>query len=127
MFSKFTVITDHNSLCYLETANLGAVEQHWVTQLVELNFEVLYKPGRLNTNADADALSCLPSGQHPKREDTEKDFIRINPEEVRACLWPALESKQRETDVKVALQASIKKVVNGYNWDEIKVLQRRDP
>lgn len=45
-FPKFTVITDHNPLRYLETANLGAVEQHWVAQLAELNFEVLYKPGK---------------------------------------------------------------------------------
>ncbi len=125
MFSKFTIIPDHNPLRYLETANLGAVEQCWVTQLAEFNFEVLYKPGRLNTNADA--LTRLPSGEHPEREDTDKDFIRMNSEEVRACLWPAQESKQREADVKVAVQASIKKVVNGYNWDEIKALQRSDP
>ncbi|RXN11584.1 Transposon Ty3-I Gag-Pol poly [Labeo rohita] len=125
MFSKFTVITDHNPLRYLETANLGAVEQRWVAQLAELNFEVLYKPGRLNTNADA--LSRLPSREHPEQEDTEKDFIRLDSEEVRACLWPGREYKQREIDVKVAVQASIKKEVNGYNWDEIKAWQRSDP
>lgn len=125
MFSKFTVITDHNPLRYLETANLGAVEQRWVAQLAELNFEVLYKPGRLNTNADA--LSRIPAREVPEQEDTEKDFIRLNSEEVRACLWPAQESKRGETDVQVAVQAFIKKVLNGYNWDEIRALQRSDP
>ncbi|KAJ7998494.1 hypothetical protein DPEC_G00205510 [Dallia pectoralis] len=122
MFSKFTVITDHNPLRYLGTANLGAVEQRWVAQLAELNFEVLYKPGRLNTNADA--LSRIPSSEVPEQEDTEKDFIRLNSEEVRACLWPAQESKQGEADIRVAVQASIRKVLNGYSWNEIRELQR---
>ncbi|KAJ8016011.1 hypothetical protein DPEC_G00002690 [Dallia pectoralis] len=124
MFSKFTVITDHNPLRYLGTANLGGVEQRWVAQLAELNFEVLYKPGRLNTNADA--LSRIPSSEVPEQEDTEKDFIRLNSEEVRACLWAAQESKQGETDVRVAVQASIRKVLNGYSWNEIRELQRSD-
>lgn len=122
MFSKFTVITDHNPLRYLETLNLGAVEQRWVAQLAELNFEVLYKPGRLNTNADA--LSRIPSREVPEREDTEKDFIRLNSEEVRTCLWPAQEFKWGKTDVQVAVQASIKKVLNGYSWDEIRAARK---
>lgn len=124
MFSCFTVITDHNPLRYLETANLGAVEQRWVAQLAELNFEVMYKPGRLNTNADV--LSRIPSSEVPEQEDTEKDFIKLNSEEVRACMWPAQESKQGETDVRVTVQASIRKVLNGYSWDEIRELQRSD-
>ncbi|KAL1254904.1 hypothetical protein QQF64_012965 [Cirrhinus molitorella] len=59
------------------------VEQRWVAQLAEFNFEVLYKPGRLNTNADA--LSRLPSEEVSEQEDTEKDFIRLNSEEVVPC------------------------------------------
>lgn len=43
--SKFSVVTDHNPLRYLETANLGAVEQRWMAQLAEFDFEVYYKPG----------------------------------------------------------------------------------
>ncbi|KAK3536658.1 hypothetical protein QTP86_015450, partial [Hemibagrus guttatus] len=63
----------------------------------------------------------------PEQEDTEKDFIRMNSEEVHACLWPGQEAKQGRTDIKLAVQASIQKVVNGYNWDEIRALQRSDP
>lgn len=87
LFAKFTVITDHNPLHYLETANLWVVEQSWMAQLVELNFKVLYKPGQFNTNDNA--LSRLPSGEHTEQEFTEKDFIQMNSEEVCACLWPA--------------------------------------
>ncbi len=125
MFSKFTVVTDHNPLRYLGTANLGAVEQRWVAQLAEFHFEVLYKPGRLNTNADA--LSRLPTKEEPERDDTEKDFIRISSEEVHACLWPPHETKREDVGIQLAVQASVRKVVNGYSWDEIMKLQKSDP
>lgn len=38
--SKFTVITDNNPLCHLDTARLGAIEQRWVAQLAVFDFEV---------------------------------------------------------------------------------------
>ncbi len=31
--SKFTVLTDNNPLCHLNTAKLGAIEQRWAAQL----------------------------------------------------------------------------------------------
>ncbi|KAK3548504.1 hypothetical protein QTP70_013350 [Hemibagrus guttatus] len=54
-------------------------------QLSEFNFEVCYKPGRQNTNADV--LSMIPCGIEQEKEDTEKDFIRLTSDEVRAYLW----------------------------------------
>lgn len=45
---------------------------------------------------------------------------------MRACLWPVQESNQGETEIQVAVQASIKKVLNNYSWDEIRELQRSD-
>lgn len=70
LYAKFTVITDHNPLQYLKTANLGAVEQRWVAQLAEFNFEVHYKPFRLNQNADV--LSHITEVLEPDTEDTER-------------------------------------------------------
>ncbi|KAL7883683.1 hypothetical protein SRHO_G00013410 [Serrasalmus rhombeus] len=125
MYSKFTVVTDHNPLRYLETANLGAVEQRWVAQLAEFNFEVCYKPGRQNTNADV--LSRIPSREEPEEADLGKDFIRLNAEEVRACLWPAAEKRKDEPSTPVALQASVKKRIVGFNWGEIQEHQKSDP
>lgn len=86
VYSKFTVVTDDNPLRYLETANLGAVEQRWVAQLAEYDFDVHYKPGRENTNADV--LSRIPHVQEPEVSDTDKDFLIIQADEIRACLWP---------------------------------------
>ncbi len=95
------------------TANLGAVEQRWVAQLSEFNFEVCYKPGRQNVNADV--LSRIPWGIEPEKNDTGKDFIRLTSDEVRACLWPGKGEESDESTVRVAKQAVIKKGVDGYS------------
>ena len=53
----FTVITDNNPLTYLRSAKLGALEQRWAAQLAQFNFEIKYRPGKVNP---ADALSRMP-------------------------------------------------------------------
>ena len=56
----FTVTTDHNPLTYVQTsAKLDAVGHRWMAELGTYNFDVSYKPGRWNSNADA--LSRCPS------------------------------------------------------------------
>lgn len=57
--NKFTVIADNNPLKYLSTAKLGAYEQKWASQLAEFDFEIKYRPGKQNVNADV--LSRLPT------------------------------------------------------------------
>ena len=57
---EFTVITDNNPLTYvLSSAKLDATSQRWIAALAAYNFEIKYRPGK--NNADADALSRLPS------------------------------------------------------------------
>ena len=51
--STFTVYTDNNPLCHLQTSKLGATEQRWMSQLAMFNFDIKYRPGRHNSNADA--------------------------------------------------------------------------
>ena len=56
---KFTVFTDNNPLTYvLTTAKLNATGLRWVGELSDFNFDIKYRPGRSNT--DADSLSRLP-------------------------------------------------------------------
>lgn len=56
--SEFTVFTDNNPLTYaLSTAKLDATGQRWVAELSNYTFNIVYKPGKLNT--DADALSRI--------------------------------------------------------------------
>ena len=52
--SKFVVFTDNNPLAYLQTTmKLGATEARWAAQLAQFDFEVKYRSGRSNANADA--------------------------------------------------------------------------
>ncbi|KAL6484142.1 hypothetical protein MHYP_G00061870 [Metynnis hypsauchen] len=61
--NKFIVYTDNNPLSYLQSAELGAVEQQWASQLALFDFQLKYRPGAANRNADA--LSQLPAPPEP--------------------------------------------------------------
>ncbi|XP_042338496.1 uncharacterized protein LOC121939556, partial [Plectropomus leopardus] len=56
---KCIVYTDNNPLSHLSTAKLGATEQRWAAQLASFDFEIKYRSGKSNSNADA------LSRQHP--------------------------------------------------------------
>lgn len=54
----FDVYTDNNPLTYiLTTAKLDAMGHRWVASLGPYHFNLYYKPGKLNS--DADALSRI--------------------------------------------------------------------
>ncbi|RXN22039.1 Transposon Ty3-I Gag-Pol poly [Labeo rohita] len=50
---RCVVFTDNNPLSHLESAKLGATEQRWAAQLAVFDFEIRYRPGKSNSNADA--------------------------------------------------------------------------
>ena len=78
----FTVYTDNNPLTYvLSTARLNAVGHRWVGELADFHFDIKYRPGKMN--ADADTLSRYPVGfQHQIDEHSES----VSPEVVSA-VW----------------------------------------
>ena len=56
--TKFEAITDNNPLTYiLTTAKLDAIGQRWVAALSNYNFDIKYRSGK--KNADADGLSRI--------------------------------------------------------------------
>ena len=68
----FDVFTDNNPLTYiLTTAKLDAMGHRWVASLGPYNFNLHYKPGKLNS--DADALSRI-------------DWRSVMVEEVKATM-----------------------------------------
>ncbi|KAK3108916.1 hypothetical protein FSP39_018571 [Pinctada imbricata] len=57
--NTFTAITDNNPLTYvMTTAKLDATGQRWVAALTNYTFDIRYRPG--SQNADADSLSRIP-------------------------------------------------------------------
>ena len=50
--STFEVWTDNNALSHLQTARLNATEQRWVARLNTYDFQLRYRSGRKNANAD---------------------------------------------------------------------------
>lgn len=67
----FTVYSDNNPLTYiLTTARLDSTRHRWVAELADFNFDIRYKPG--TQNGDADGLSRMPLDESQMREFTEK-------------------------------------------------------
>ena len=57
---SFMAVTDNNPLTHvMTTPRLNATSQRWIAELADFNFEIRYRPGRYNL--DADALSRFPS------------------------------------------------------------------
>ena len=79
---EFVVYTDNNPLTYvLTSAKLNATGLRWVGELADFNFEIRYRPGRLNT--DADSLSRIPADFKTYMDScTEK----IAPENLQASI-----------------------------------------
>ena len=58
----FKIVTDHEPLQYLQSQNtLSPRQARWLDRLSEYQFTIVYKPGRLNTVADA--LSRRPAAK----------------------------------------------------------------
>ena len=57
---KFTVYTDNSSITWLykQKTPTGRIAR-WIFRLLEYDFEIIYKPGKLNANADA--ISRIPN------------------------------------------------------------------
>jgi hypothetical protein len=71
--SKFIIFTDHQSLQWLMKATTPARLVRWALRLAEYDFEIKYRKGEENANADA--LSRLPSDEDIN--DTEKIVLNV--------------------------------------------------
>ena len=74
--SIFEVFTDKNPLTYILTsAKLDATGQRWVAALSIYNFQIFYRSGRSNKNADA--LSRIPWGQEEIVGSQKMDAVTV--------------------------------------------------
>lgn len=51
--SRFTVVTDHKALVWLQTAKHTGRLERWALKLQEYNFQIIHRPGKSNLVADA--------------------------------------------------------------------------
>lgn len=80
--NEFTVLTDNNPLTYvLTTARLDATGHRWLAALSAYNFDVKYRPGV--SNANADILSRLPKRMRDESEDTDTDIDMTDHDEYK--------------------------------------------
>ena len=80
---KFVVYTDNNPLTYvLSSAKLNATGLRWVGELAEFNFEIKYRPGRVNIDAD-----CLSRPPPDIQEFMESCSAKISLDVVQAALY----------------------------------------
>ena len=79
---QFTVYTDYNPLTYITTsAKLNATTQRWVNELSDFKFDIRYRPGRVNK--DADTMSRLPLDIEKYIESCSQ---KVSPEEIMAIM-----------------------------------------
>lgn len=78
----FTVYTDNNPLTYvMSTARLNATGHRWVGELSDVHFDIKYRPGK--SNADANTLSRFPV----KLEDNLGQYPEIVSPDVVLAMW----------------------------------------
>lgn len=68
--NRFTVVTDNNPLTYvLTSAKLDATGHRWLAALASYDFDIQYRPGTANVNADL--LSRLPQKWREHQQDID--------------------------------------------------------
>ena len=76
--SRFHVITDSNPLTYLVTsAKLSPIDHRWLSSLAVFDFEISYRCGK--ANGDADGLSCIPVSDGEGNRDVLSDEQYLRP------------------------------------------------
>ena len=93
--ANFTVVTDNNPLTYaLSKVKLDATNHRWLSALAPYDFNIIYRPGKLNT--DADILSRYPGTVEDHMEEIPKDTIKVV---CGAIVTPPVETLHMSVDI----------------------------
>ena len=107
------VYTDNNPLAHLSSAKLGAVEQRWASELAVFDFDIKYRSGRSNRNADA------LSRQHPSGSTELQGLV------PGTALPTALQRTVPTAPVALATQATMT-ALPGHSLSDLRSLQAAD-
>ena len=111
---KCVVFTDNNPLSYLKSAKLGATEHRWAAQLAAFDFEIKYRSGRSNQNADAlsrQYMSGVSLGEHT----------------LPGTLVPVCLQQASPPAPVVSATQSVMAVFPGHSPSDIRSMQETDP
>jgi len=127
----FTVYTDNNPLTYImTTAKLNAVGYRWVGELSDFRFDIKYRPGKVNV--DADSLSRCPMDINNYitecTEELSSEIVKTTWEGTRAAeqkdvAWVAALNQVQEDRI----ESDAGEVLGKLSHDELQKAQRLDP
>ena len=137
---KFKVITDNNPLTYFRSAKLGALEQRWASQLEQFDFDIQYRPGKINP---ADALSRMPLEPSPEPlltvvppevatvNDLQCEQLAVDPTPTAGVLGdtmaPVLPLDKEEEPDETAVPEAATEVLPRLSLADLQQLQQQDP
>ena len=82
---RFTLVTDHRPLVWLHNIkNPASKLARWKLRLAEYDYNVVYKPGRINSNADA--LSRNPI-DNLRNNETVEEVVEVNNQDDDLNQW----------------------------------------
>ena len=91
---RFTELTDNNPLTYvLTTGKLNATGHRWLAALATFEFEIKYRPGKINVDADLLSRICI---------DEENEPWKKSQGDVRAICGHARVLGPADSEVRVA-------------------------
>ena len=98
--NNFTVVTDNNPLTYaLPKAKLDATGNRWLSSLAPYDFNIVYRPGK--SNIDADVLSRYPGNIDTEPEEILSDSVRVI---CASVVTPHLETISTSVDILCATE-----------------------
>lgn len=102
---KMTILTDHQALVWFKSADLNTRVQKWRFKLSQYDYEIIYKPGKLNSNADT--LSRNPPENKNVNVITRSQIKKQNkiksnetPEPTLEQIWPSNEPTAQSSKTK---------------------------
>ncbi|KAK7880665.1 hypothetical protein WMY93_032696 [Mugilogobius chulae] len=123
----FTVYTDNNPLTYvMSTAKLNATGHRWVGELADFRFNIKYRPGKVNV--DADTLSRLPLDIHTYVGECTEELSR----DIVCATWEGSEAAKKSDIAYVAAlnlrqnSEPDKSVLPSISHEELVRAQRQD-